>query len=144
MEIFTFMRMGGTRERIEVKMLMQKDHMDPAAAKKVLMRQFATFDAAKAECFLPKDKHRLLAIVEAGFGDFKVFNQLVRSIFDDRLQDLRRRPPAKRLVPKVRVQPEEKYEVTRVEDFDSTSSTGAALASSPAPATAKVAPAPPA
>ena len=89
MEIFTFMRMGGTRERIEVKMLMHKDLTDPAAAKKVLKRQFATFDAANAECFLPKDndKHRLLAVVEAGFGDFKVFNQHVRSIFDDRLQE---------------------------------------------------------
>ena len=154
MEIFTFIRMGGSRKQIEVKMLMHKDHMDPAAAKKELKKQFAKFDAAKAECYLPEDKHRLLAIVEAGFGDFKVFNQLVRSTFGDRLQDLRRRPPAKRLVqrrrlslvqpPKARVQPEEKYEVTLVEDFDSTSSTGAALASSPAPATAKVAPAPPA
>ena len=87
MEIFTFMRMGGTRERIEVKMITHKDHTHPAAAKRELKRQFATFDAAKAECFLPKDKHRLLAVVEAGFGDFKVFNQHVRSIFDDRLQE---------------------------------------------------------
>ena len=74
MEIFTFMRMGGTQERIEVNMITHKDHTDPAAAKKVLKRQFATFDAAKAECFLPKDKDRLLAVVEAGFGDFLVFN----------------------------------------------------------------------
>ena len=87
MEIFTFMRMGGTRERIEVKMIMHKDHTNPAAARKELKKQFATFDAAKAECFLPKDKHRLLAVVEAGFGDFKEFNQHVRSIFDDRLQE---------------------------------------------------------
>ena len=81
------MRMGGTRERIEVKTITHKDHTNPAAAKKELKKQFATFDAAKAECFLPKDKHRLLAVVEAGFGDFKVFNQRVRSIFDDRLQE---------------------------------------------------------
>ena len=87
MEIFTFLRMGGTRERIEVNMLMHEDHTDPAAAKEELKTQFAKFDAAKAECFLPKDKHRLLAVVEAGFGDFKVFNQHVRSIFDDRLQE---------------------------------------------------------
>ena len=43
--------------------------------------------AIVSECFLPEDKHRLLAVVEAGFGDFKVFNQRVRSIFDDRLQE---------------------------------------------------------
>ena len=123
-------------------MIMHKDHTNPAAAKKELKKQFATFDAAKAECFLPEDKHRLLAVVEAGFGDFKVFNQRVRSVFDDRLQET-----AKTLAPKAHAQPEEKsgaYEVTWVEDFDSTPSKGAALASSAAPATAKVAPAPPA
>ena len=157
MEIFTFMRMGGTRERIEVKMITHKDHTHPAAAKKELKKQFATFDAAKAECFLPKDKHRLLAVVEAGFGDFKEFNQHVRSIFDDRLQKTAKmlvpkahfqpwRPALflRRVTPKTLVQPEEKYEVTWVEDFDSTPSTGDTLASSAAPATAKVAPAPPA
>ena len=53
MEIFTFMRMGGTRERIEVNTITHKDHTNPAAAKKELKKQFATFDAAKAECFLP-------------------------------------------------------------------------------------------
>ena len=86
MEIFTFMRMGGTRERIEVKMIMHKDHTNPAAAKKELKKQFATFDAAKAECFLPKDKHRLLAVVEAGFGDFEEFNVKVRTAFAERLE----------------------------------------------------------
>ena len=84
MELFTFLRMGGTSERIEVNMITQTDS---DKAKEELKMKFATFDAAKAECFLPKDKHRLLAVVEAGFGDFKVFNQRVRSIFDDRLQE---------------------------------------------------------
>ena len=94
MEIFTFMRMGGTRERIEVNMIMHKDHTDPAAAKKVLKKQFATFDAAKAVCFLPKDTHRMLAVVEAGFGDLKTFNSLVRSIFEEKIeQDVRESPP---------------------------------------------------
>ena len=119
-------------------MIKHKDHTNPAAAKKELKQQFATFDAAKAECFLPKDKHRLLAIVEAGFGDFKVFNQRVRSVFDDRLQET-----AKTLVPMLRRTFNLKKSganVTQREDFNST---GAALASSAAPATAKVAPAPP-
>ncbi len=131
------------------------------AAKKVLKKQFATFDAAKAECFLPEDKHRLLAVVEAGFGDFKEFNQLVRSsLLEAVVEDVPKAhvKPWRRLRPalflrrmgnlqetrKTHVQPEEKYEVTWVEAFDSTPSAGAALASSAAPATAKVAPAPPA
>ena len=158
MECFTFLRIGGALERIEVSMIAHPDE-NPAEARQELKAQFASFDAAKAECFLPKDRHRLLAIVEAGFGDFKVFNQRVRSIFDDRLHEAssrregpkastrasRREPRTlggeKTLVPEARVQPEETAgaSASKLEGFDSTS--GAALASSAAPATAKVAPA---
>ena len=134
MEVFTFLRMGGARERIVVSMITSPGE-DPTEAKTKLKKQFAEFDAAKAECFLAKDKHRLLAVVEAGFGDFKMFNERVRSIFDDRLHEA----CAKTLVPKAQVQPEEKAGASEVEVFDLTS--GAALASSAAPATAKVAPA---
>ena len=92
MEIFTFLFMGGKLDRIEIHALSASDDAptSPADGRRGLddlKHQFATFDAAKAQCFLPKDKHRLLAVVEAGFGDFKVFNQRVRSIFDDRLQE---------------------------------------------------------
>eukprot|EP00964_Phaeocystis_antarctica_P097367 scaffold63493_cov69-Phaeocystis_antarctica.AAC.8 len=33
------------------------------------MEQFATFDAAKAQCFLASDRERLLAVIEASFGE---------------------------------------------------------------------------
>ena len=72
-------------------MITHKDHTHPAAAKRELKKQFATFDAAKAECFLPKDKHRLLAVVEAGFGDFQAFNTKMRGVFQTRLVALSRR-----------------------------------------------------
>ena len=39
-----------------------------------------TFDAGKAQCFLPSDRQRLLAVIEAGFGDFRPFNLIVRSL----------------------------------------------------------------
>ena len=32
------------------------------------------FDAFKARCFLSKDRHHLLAVMEAGFGDLQPFN----------------------------------------------------------------------
>ena len=36
----------------------------------------------------------MLAVVEAGFGDFKTFNSLVRSIFEEKIeQDVRESPP---------------------------------------------------
>ena len=34
---------------------------------------------------MDKDKQRLLAVVEAGFGDFKDFNTLMRGVFDERV-----------------------------------------------------------
>ena len=79
MEVFTFLRMGGAPERIVVSMITSPGE-DPVTAKQVLKEKFERFDAAKAECFLAKDKHRLLAVVEAGFGDFKVFNKRVSEI----------------------------------------------------------------
>ena len=32
-------------------------------------------------CFLLKDRERLLAIIDAGFGDCREFNKIVRRIF---------------------------------------------------------------
>ena len=90
MEIFTFFFMGGKLDRIEIRALSACDDApaSPADGRRSLddlKQQFAKFDAAKAQCFLPKDKHRLLAVVEAGFGDFKDFNTRVRTAFAERL-----------------------------------------------------------
>ena len=91
MEIFTFLFMGGKLERIEIHALSASDDAptSPADGRRSslssLKQQFATFDAAKAQCFLPQDKHRLLAVVEAGYGDFQQFNTCVRTAFAERL-----------------------------------------------------------
>ena len=74
MELFTFIQMGGQRERIAVRELAE-------GARSAL----ASFDAAKANCFLPKDKHKLLSVIEAGFGDLRPFNRVVRAILKERL-----------------------------------------------------------
>ena len=91
MEIFTFLFMGGKLDRIEIHALSASDDaptapVDGRRSLDDLKHQFATFDAAKAQCFLPKDKHRLLAVVEAGFGDFEEFNVKVRTAFAKRLE----------------------------------------------------------
>ena len=38
------------------------------------------FDARNAQCYLREDQERLLAMVEAGFGDLDSFNEHVRDI----------------------------------------------------------------
>merc|ERR1712185_653252 len=64
--------MGGARERITVRELC-------AGARAGL----AAFDAAKATCFLAKDKHKLLAVVEASFGDLRPFNRVVSALLQE-------------------------------------------------------------
>ena len=81
-------------ERIDLRLISNPDQ-DQAAAKKELAEQLATFDAAEAQCFNAssrrgrEDRQRLLAVIEAGFGDFKGFNQDVCNVFD---HGLPRRP----------------------------------------------------
>ena len=76
MEIFVFVQMGGERERAVIKPL--TDAAD-------LLGELVSFDAGQAQCFLPGDRHKLLATIEASFGTFHPFNKIVRSIFQDKL-----------------------------------------------------------
>ena len=69
-ELFTFLKMGGQHERIRV--------FEVGADRSTLGK----FDASKAQCFLYKDRERLLAVIEAGYGDFERFNMVVRGILE--------------------------------------------------------------
>ena len=73
MELFVFIQMGKTSDHIIVIELGD-------GAKEGL----ATFDARKAQCFLPRDRHKLCAVVEAAFGDLQAFNRVVRSLLRQR------------------------------------------------------------
>ena len=75
MELFTFLQMGGSSERIAVRELL-------AGARANL----AAFDARKADCFLRQDKHKLLAVIETAFGELRPFNSVVRSILAERVR----------------------------------------------------------
>ena len=80
--------MGGKLERIEIHALSSSDqgHAEERRGVDSLKEQFASFDAAKARCFLEEDRERLLAVIETGFGDFKDFNKRVRTAFAQRLR----------------------------------------------------------
>ena len=78
--------MGCADERIEIHLIANPDD-DQAEARRLLVKQFATFYAAKAQCFLASDREHLLAVIEAGFGDFHDFNCVARNIFSKRVLD---------------------------------------------------------
>ena len=77
---------GGDQGRVEIHLIAHPDD-DPTEARRLLTEGFATFDAGKAQCFLAKDRERLLAVIEAGFGDFYDFNRIARSLLASRLHD---------------------------------------------------------
>ena len=76
MEVFTFVQMGGDSDHMPVMPLDDGDDT---------YKQLAHFDASKAQCFLPKDRDKLLAVIEGAFGTFEPFNKIVRSIFEEKL-----------------------------------------------------------
>ena len=84
MEIFVFVRMGGQATDMVVHLLDGTEH---------LATSLTRFDAGKANCFLDRDKQRLIAVIEASFGTFTSFNQLVRRIFKEQLKIQDQVPP---------------------------------------------------
>ena len=75
---------GGDQRRVEIHLIADPDD-DQTEARRQLTEGFATFDAGKAQCFLAKDRERLLAVIEAGFGDFDDFNRVARSLLVSRV-----------------------------------------------------------
>ena len=69
--------MGGDQRRVEIHLIAHPDD-DQTDARRLLLEQFATFDAGKARCFLASDREHLLAVIEAGF--FYDFNRVARSL----------------------------------------------------------------
>ena len=77
---------GGDLERVEVHLIAHPDD-DQTEARRLLTEQFATFNAGKAHCFLASDREHLLAVIEAGFGDFDDFNRVARNLLASRLHE---------------------------------------------------------
>ena len=78
MELFVFIRMGGQHDDIAVRLLEGGDS---------LVRQLERFDAGKAKCFLNRDRQRLWAVIEASFGTFEPFNDVVRAMFALKIEE---------------------------------------------------------
>ena len=82
MELFTFVQMHGA--------VTAPEHVDilpiggAGATLETVAGWFSNFRGERAKCFKPADRQKLLAVVEASMGDFTVFNQIVRDLFEKR------------------------------------------------------------
>jgi len=85
MEIFTFIQMGAKSEDIELEAI-----GGDGTTVESIIDNFKNFKGEEAQCFMPADRERLLAVVESAFGDFQYFNKIVRREFaaaNERLQE---------------------------------------------------------
>ena len=73
--------MGGTPRNITVVPIGTE-----RASVEGVKESFRAFRGEEAECFLAADRHKLLAVIEASFGDFREFDRLVRDVFEARRQ----------------------------------------------------------
>ena len=74
MECFTFVKMGGELSQVQVYTL-EGDGVESSLVR---------MDAAKARCFLDRDRQHLLAVIETGFGDARRFNLVLQGIFSEK------------------------------------------------------------
>jgi len=79
MELFTFVHIGRSVDRIIFEPLLRAGHEEDDLDE--LEETFQTFDATLCDCFSRQDKDRLLGIIEAAFGDMASFNHIVKTIF---------------------------------------------------------------
>jgi hypothetical protein len=82
MEVFVFLQMGGDHEQMVIKPLHDRT---TSAMKDHIGVNFSRFDVTKARCFLQSDRQKVLAVIEAAFGDLNYFNSVFRKLTEDRL-----------------------------------------------------------
>ena len=78
MEIFTFLKMGGNKGRVNAFKLGKGK-----TPRRMKSNPLERFDASKATCFKLSDKHKLLGVIETGAGSLHHFNMQVRTLFRD-------------------------------------------------------------
>ena len=75
MEVFVFLKMGGSIRRITIIPIELKDE-------KIARSKFEEVDVSKCKCYLEKDRQKLLGIVEKGFGSYEAFNKAFNLLLD--------------------------------------------------------------
>ena len=80
MELFCFLRMGGSPSRVTVVPVLGGT-TSTTATEDQFKAHLARFDVARAQCAKDGDTQRLLACIEVGFGTYVSFNEFIRTTF---------------------------------------------------------------
>ena len=74
MELFTYVHMGGSKGSVVI--------LEPPGAF-ATSADFDSFDVHEAECYDPRDKSRMLRIIESAFGGLHNFNVAIHALVSD-------------------------------------------------------------
>ena len=85
MELFTFLRIGASVERMVILPLAEDDQSE-ADAYSVASLRCLQFDVNECECFDLRDREHLLAKIESGFDDLSNFNRICAQALVHRLK----------------------------------------------------------
>jgi len=95
MELFTFLTMGATLDRVVVLPIAEADEPLPGPQeapatrdaeeelRSVALSRFRGFDVHTAECYHTHEKHHLIAVIEASYGDYAQFNAFIGNLFSE-------------------------------------------------------------
>merc|ERR1712048_1520742 len=80
-EIFTFVHMGGSLDKIQWVPVLRQGHEGTDV--EMINKTMEEFDAAQCECSLADDKDNIFSIIQAAYGSIDVFSQVVRGVFEE-------------------------------------------------------------
>ena len=80
-ELYVYLQVGGKPEAVHIVPLLAGGDTDAKmTALQQVTHQFRDFDAARAECFKPEERQKLLGVIERGFGSLGSFNHQVSAL----------------------------------------------------------------
>ena len=87
MELFVFVRMGGTSKDVEM-LLAERDGAQATAENRAVKTALVSWRVDKAKCYAEQDRQALLGAVEATFGTHAPLNKILNELFTQKLSGL--------------------------------------------------------
>ena len=81
MEVFVFLTMGGSIGRITIIPINLGSVQEAKST-------FKNADVSRSQCHHEAERQKMLAIIEKGFGNFDVFNSIIRHVFSERMAEV--------------------------------------------------------
>ena len=99
-ELFVFLQMGGTADRVEMMLPDSAPRSSGTAGASHALdvqREIDAFDVRRASCFRREEREKLLTVIEVGFGGLSVFNEVLVALLNAAMRRLDAKELSERL-----------------------------------------------